>query len=846
MIVKFRPRSAQFGTISIKAAQQCAHCEFGSSIVSKFLKFSAIAAAVGFALYAAGTYYAVPMAARSAIDSLAKQTGCEAQVEKISFNPFSLAFTLEGLKLSGETSVGSSIVLKRAHADASISSLFKLAPIIEKVEIDGLDARFVLNKKNLESIEMLASGSDEGEPASSSSPVSLPKFSLSNFTFTNSSIIIIDEVNKTEQKIESINIALPFISTIESSSRISVEPMLSLKLNGTPIEAKGELKQNGSEQQAKLALKIDKFDAAKVAKSLPIPADLNFNLNSGLLSTDLGIAFTSGHGQSLNISGVVAVDKLSAAVGTDFKASAGRIAVVIKDASPLSQKLSLTSVSIKDAAASALIELNKKTSAASVQNQNSSGSASSAGWTVDVSKFSLENGSLAIREAGVKNPAELSVSKAFASVQGISTRSDADPAVFSASASLLGGRIEAKGTASPAKMLANIDLDASGLSTSSVAGLIEKFTGFNIGAKINLGIKAGVSPDNVQLSGDASVSSLSVKSRGVQLAKAGKAEVFIREFDMKNRRAVVETASVDGFEGRLTRTKNGFAGLESAADSSASNEESRTSSSESAPWNWALGRFTLKNGSLLYKDETKSPAASAGISNISASIINLASNSKTPAKIDFSAKAGDGSLHIAGEALPSPLSGSASVAFVNFDLAPLDPLMREAAGIGAKKGSINTDMTVSLKNKADKQIIGVKGSNLSLRDIHLTDQKGTLLFAWNQADMTNFDFQSSDPFKLYVEDALISVPETKEVQGAKTAANIVGSIAGLLGHKNTENRLDKVNSVLSSKIHIQNIRYDQGRLKAESDSKLADGIIASLSRVISEKLSEQQSKDAKK
>lgn len=814
--------------------------------MSKVIKFSAIAAAVGFALYAAGTYYAVPMAAKSAINALADQAGCKAQVEKISFNPFSLAFTLEGLKLSGQTSSGSSIVLKRAHADASISSLFKFAPIIEKVEIDGLDARFVLNKKNLASIEKLSSGSEAGEPDQSAKFSSLPKFSLANFTFTNSSIIVIDELNKAEQKIESINIALPFISTIESSSKISVEPMLSLKLNGTPIEAKGELKQNGSDQHAELSLKIDRFDAAKFAKSLPIPADLGFKLSSGLLSTDLGISFSSGRRQSLGISGIVALDKLSAASGSDLNASVGRIAVEIENAEPLARKVSLSSVLIKDASASALVDLNAEKPAASAQNPESSKSASNDGWTIDISEFSLENGSFVVREAGVKNPAELSVSKAFASVQGISTRSDADPAVFSASASLLGGRVNAKGTASPTKMLANIDLDAAGLSTAPAAGLIEKFTGFNIGAKIDLGIKAGVSTDNVQLSGDASVSSLSVKSRGVQLAKAGKAEVFIREFDLKSRRAVVETAAVDSFEGRLTRTKSGIAGLDSAAEKLDSSDKPQTSSSESAPWNWSLGRFTLKNGSLLYKDETKSPAASAGISTISASIINLASNSKNPAKFDLSAKAGSGSLHIAGEALPSPLSGSASVTFVNFDLAPLDPLMREAAGIGARKGSINTDMTVSLKSKADKQIIGVNGSNLSLKDIHLTDQKGALLFAWNQADITNFDFQSSDPFRLYVEDALISVPETKEVQGAKTAANIVGSIAGLLGHKNTESRLDKVNSVLNSRIHIQNIRYDQGRLTSESDSKLADGIIASLSKVISDKLSEQQAKDAEK
>ena len=85
----------------------------------------------------------------------------------------------------------------------------------------------------------------------------LPGFALYNISVTNSSIRYADQSLGIDQAVTDVTLKLPFVSTLESSRESLVTPALSLKLNGTPIEASGSTKPFGSSLEAMLALKVD-------------------------------------------------------------------------------------------------------------------------------------------------------------------------------------------------------------------------------------------------------------------------------------------------------------------------------------------------------------------------------------------------------------------------------------------------------------------------------------------------------------------------------------------------------------------------------------------------------------
>ena len=68
-----------------------------------------------------------------------------------------------------------------------------------------------------------------------------------------------------------VELALPFVSTMEAGGESLVTPKLSLNWNGTPVVAEGSTKPFGSTLEAQMRLKIDGLDVAPLARSSRTP-----------------------------------------------------------------------------------------------------------------------------------------------------------------------------------------------------------------------------------------------------------------------------------------------------------------------------------------------------------------------------------------------------------------------------------------------------------------------------------------------------------------------------------------------------------------------------------------------
>ena len=101
--------------------------------MAKVLKFTACAAAVAVALYAGAGYVGVPYATRTVLEKVVSQElGREVTLSDVSFNPWTLVYELKGLSIP-EAGNDPLLRLDLLRVDASIQTLFKLAPVIEEV-----------------------------------------------------------------------------------------------------------------------------------------------------------------------------------------------------------------------------------------------------------------------------------------------------------------------------------------------------------------------------------------------------------------------------------------------------------------------------------------------------------------------------------------------------------------------------------------------------------------------------------------------------------------------------------------------------------------------------------------
>lgn len=143
--------------------------------MAKVLTFTACAAAVGVALYAAAGYVGVPYAVRTVIEkNVSELLNRTITLDDVRFNPWTWVFELRGLTIPEEGS-DPLLSLGLLRIDASSQTLFKLAPVLDEITIDGLKVNAVVNEKI---VENLRNSSAEMKPLTQLKPLQNPQIHL--------------------------------------------------------------------------------------------------------------------------------------------------------------------------------------------------------------------------------------------------------------------------------------------------------------------------------------------------------------------------------------------------------------------------------------------------------------------------------------------------------------------------------------------------------------------------------------------------------------------------------------------------------------------------------------------
>ena len=132
--------------------------------MARVFQFTACAAAVAVALYAAAGHFGVPWAAKTAVERVvSEKLGRQATIESVTFNPWTWTFELKGLAIP-EPGADPLLALDLLRVDLSGKTLLKLAPVVEEVTVRGLRVNAVVNEEN-RTLERLAGGSSEEKAA---------------------------------------------------------------------------------------------------------------------------------------------------------------------------------------------------------------------------------------------------------------------------------------------------------------------------------------------------------------------------------------------------------------------------------------------------------------------------------------------------------------------------------------------------------------------------------------------------------------------------------------------------------------------------------------------------------
>jgi uncharacterized protein involved in outer membrane biogenesis len=298
--------------------------------------------------------FAIPAAARWGLETVAsRELGRTVRVADVSANPYTLRVTLKGLTVEGQPGESAPLLtLREASINASITSLLRLAPVLEAVVVDGLTVNVVRLDPHRFSfsdiVERLQAKPPSDEPA---------HFSLNNIEVRDSAVNFDDRVTGGRHAASEIRIGIPFLSNLPVHIDATVQPALAGRINGTPFDLKGETRLFHESRESSIRVKLDGLDIPRYLTFSPVK--LNFEVSAGTLDTDLSVTFRQAVAATKDrpaqaaqtlVSGRFAINAfaLSAPAGPSAAPLVGwtSVGVSIEEFEPLQRRLVLADVTV--------------------------------------------------------------------------------------------------------------------------------------------------------------------------------------------------------------------------------------------------------------------------------------------------------------------------------------------------------------------------------------------------------------------------------------------------------------------------------------------------------------------
>ncbi|GGH63687.1 hypothetical protein GCM10010975_29740 [Comamonas phosphati] len=303
----------------------------------------------------------VPVIAKSQLEKQASaKLGRQVHVGKVQFEPWALAITIHDLaidKASKSIAVGADeksaadqkssensgnapqLQIKRIYVNASLQSLFRLAPVLDAVELDEPVVR--LTQKSLGKLDIDDVLAKLAEP--SPEPSKPVQFALYNIALRDGRVELQDDVVQRKHELKDLQLSIPFISNLASKRDIKVLPHLAFDLNGSKFQSQAESTPFTDNRQTSIQLKWEGVDLTPYLGY--VPASVPVQPRSGELDTDLQISFEQLSGPMVHVSGKLALSK----VAIDDRQNAPllrfeQLQVQLKNVQPLQQQVELESV----------------------------------------------------------------------------------------------------------------------------------------------------------------------------------------------------------------------------------------------------------------------------------------------------------------------------------------------------------------------------------------------------------------------------------------------------------------------------------------------------------------------
>lgn len=658
-------------------------------------------------------------------------------IGSISINPIMFSARISRFNMLNRDGKTPLLQFQELYVNLQARSIFASTPIIESIQLTQPElhiTRLTANTYNVSDIiDDLLKPSD-----------SKTLFSLNNIQLRQGRIAFDDQPVHAQQVVSDLNLNIPFISNLPYQADAYVTPLLTAKINGSPIELTGRSQPFATSHNSTIDIKLTDVDVSKYMEYVPVK--LNFSVPSARLDTNLIVNFVENakHHPSLNLGGTASVSQIRIVQANAPLLTLKQINVSLDNADLLDRHIKLKQLNIDtpdiNLTRNANGQINFSQLIPPSTPDKTAPPANQPPPLLEIADFNLTHGSVNFTDELPRPEFHTRLNDIDLHLKQFTTAANHPMNML---ASLTTDSHEtlnntAKLTLSP--LAVEGDLQLTGIPLQRYAPYYDKLILFTPAGTANLASHYQLSLTNntpqlhlSQLSGD--ISQLQLRQRNNSLLKIAHLAVKQGELDLAKRSVTLGEVSTEGGVIEVKRNQGGvinFTQLTPAQPASAH------------AWTVAVHQFALSDYAVNFTDASAASPITIKTSNIklNASDFTTAANNKTKLDLQLNINR-TGKLAVNGLITPTPFSSTLNLTARGIDIVPIQPYFADQLNVTVTDGDVSVNGKLQLTTHNNQPATINYTGNASITSFASVDNQDAADFLkWDNLALHNINYVS--------------------------------------------------------------------------------------------------------
>jgi hypothetical protein len=684
-------------------------------------------------------FFAAPPVIRAQIQKQASAAlGRQVTVGHVRFDPYTLRLQLDQLQIAGRAGQPAFIAIDRTIVNAAWTSLFRMAPVLDALILQGPHLRIVREAKGRFNFsDILARLA--AQPSNPKSPF---RYAVSNIRVHDGSIAFDDVVTHSRHQVSRLELGIPFIANLPSDTDIYVQPLLAMQIDGSPIGIAGQTRPFAHDRESALAFHFSRLDLPRYTSYAPTP--LPFSIPRGTLSGDLTLHFAQAPSTPrLRVSGTLQFDDFALDNPQRQPLLAlKRGSIQLTDVEPLASRYGFGTLQLDGA------ELWYTQTSPGHSNFDSLLAPPAAKGAQPAQPMDLRIASLVLKDGAFhytdaeKHP--LALSQLHGSIAGLSLLA-APAAKLDLAGQLDGGDITARGTLDLAasKLAAALTLQQVGLAPlQGVAALpLDGHTAHGkLSATGDLKLDWGKA-FNVQLAdAQASVSGFTLQPSGQGRTPPvawQKLDVAINQLDLAQHTAQFGAITADGLKLDIQRRQDKRINL---LELFAPPAHHGAAAGPSPAWRWSVAQIGFAHATVAFTDRAAvSKPVNVKLDALTGSLGKLSDKLDGTSPVKLSGAIGRGTFDLSGTLRPSPLAADLQINTQRLGIAAFEPYLGVPLNVTLSRAQITSRGKLRYDTRRAQPRIAYRG-DAALENVNIKDKlTGDDFLRWRALRATRLD-----------------------------------------------------------------------------------------------------------